>query len=72
LSHTKRITIGFLETFEALGQTLARNSQDLLEYYKLIKKISTYVKEEKLNLNNITISLKSTINCETLGEMKSS
>jgi len=72
LSHTKRITIGLFETFETLGQTLAKNSQDLLEYYKLIKKISTYVKEEKLNLNNITIALKSTVNCETLGEMKSS
>jgi hypothetical protein len=48
LSHTKRSTIGFFETFETLGQTLAKNSQDLSEYYKSIKKISTYVKEEKV------------------------
>ncbi len=33
LSHTKRNTIGF---FETLGQTLVKNSQDLLEYYKSI------------------------------------
>lgn len=28
------------------------------------------MKDEKLNLNSITIALKSSVNCETLGEMK--
>jgi hypothetical protein len=34
----KRITIGFFETSKTLGQTSARNSQNLSEEYKLIKK----------------------------------
>ncbi len=34
----KHIIIGLFQTFETLGQTLARNLQDLLEQYGLIFK----------------------------------
>jgi hypothetical protein len=54
-----------------LFETLAKNLQDLLQKYGLIKLIFVYVKDEALSSNTMIDTLKSMVNCESLGVAKS-
>jgi hypothetical protein len=46
---------------------LANNLRKLFDQYGLKRKIVIDVKNEGLNLNTMTIALKSTVKCENLG-----
>jgi hypothetical protein len=46
---------------------MARNFIKLLDQYDIRKKIIAYVKDEGVDLNAMTIALKSMVNCEVLG-----
>jgi hypothetical protein len=46
---------------------LANNLRELFDQYGLKRKIVVYVKNEGLNLNIMTITLKSFVKCENLG-----
>jgi hypothetical protein len=65
---TKHITIGLFDGVQTLGQALTRNLQDLLEKYRLRKKIVAYVKDEGFNLERTIIIFKLIVNCEILEE----
>jgi hypothetical protein len=52
------------EAIEIIGQTLANNLTSLFNQYGLRRKIIVYVKNERSNLNAITIILKSIMKCE--------
>jgi hypothetical protein len=60
------MTIGFLKATETISQILAKNLKELLDSYGLSKKIIAYVKDEGTNLNFMTTTLKSIVNCEVL------
>jgi len=47
-----------------IGQTLVRNLTKLLNKYALRKKIIAYVKDERSNLNAMTIALKVVVKYE--------
>ncbi len=64
----KHITIGLIEAFKTLGQTLANNIKNLLKQYGLTKKI-TYVKDKGANMNAMIVVLKVVVNCEALDEI---
>jgi len=61
-----KVTIGLFETTKTIGQTLARNLNELLDSYNLRKKIIIYVKDEGANLNAMTMALKIVINYDVL------
>jgi len=46
---------------------LTDNVKELFDQYGLKRKIVVYVKNEKLNLNTMTIALKFIVKCENLG-----
>jgi len=46
---------------------LTDNVKELFDQYGLKRKIVVYVKNEKLNLNTMTIALKFIVKCEILG-----
>jgi hypothetical protein len=46
---------------------MGRNLTELLDQYDLRKKIVANVKDEGANLNAMTTTLKSMVNCEVLG-----
>jgi hypothetical protein len=48
-----------------------KNDLKILDTYEFKRKIVTYVKDEGSNLNNMTIVVKSILNCEVLGLEKS-
>jgi len=52
------------ETIEITGQTLANNLIGLFDQYGFKRKIIVYVKNERSNVNTITIALKSIMKCE--------
>jgi hypothetical protein len=62
----KKVTIGLFEAIKTIGQALARNLKDFLDFYGLSKKIIAYVKYEGVNFNSMTI-FKFVVNCEVLG-----
>jgi predicted enzyme involved in methoxymalonyl-ACP biosynthesis len=49
------------------GQTLAWSLRKLLDKYGLRKNIIVYIKDERSNLNAMTIVLKVVVNCESFG-----
>ncbi len=49
------------------GQTLAINLIKFLDAYVLRKKIIAYVKDKGSNLNIMSLTLKSVVNCDVLG-----
>ncbi len=49
------------------GQTLAIKLIKLLNVYELRKKIIAYVKDERFNLNIMTLTLKFVVSCDVLG-----
>ncbi len=63
----RKVTIGLFETTKITNQALARNLSEFLDSYNLRKKIIIYVKDEGVNLNAITMVLKTIINCDILG-----
>ncbi len=65
--HSKHIKIGLFEAIENIGEVLVRNLITLLDEYGLRKKIVTYIKDEKANLNGMKITLKFVVRCEILG-----
>jgi hypothetical protein len=52
------------ETTKTIGQTLATNLIELLNQYRLRKKIIAYVKDERSNLITMTTTLKLIMKCE--------
>jgi hypothetical protein len=60
----KHITIGLFETSEITRQVLVRHLITLCDAYGLRKKIVAYVKKWRVNLNAMTITLKSMISWE--------
>jgi len=64
----QHITRRLFEANETIGQAMARNLIELLDQYDLMKKkIIAYVKDEGANLNVMTTTLKSMVNCEVFG-----
>ncbi len=63
----KKVTINLFEAIKTTGQALAKNLNEFLDSYGSSKKILAYVKDEKANVNSMTISLKYVINCDILG-----
>ncbi len=49
------------------SQAIAKDLIELLGKYNLREKIVSYVKDEGSNLNTMTITLKSIVNCNILG-----
>jgi hypothetical protein len=49
-----------------IGQTLVKNLIELLDKYDLRKKITTCVKDEGSNLNNMMTTLKSIVSDEVI------
>jgi hypothetical protein len=60
------MTIGLFEAIETIGQAVAKSLTKLLDKYNLRKKIITYVKDERSNLNAMIDALKSVVNYESL------
>jgi hypothetical protein len=60
----KKVTINLFEAIKTIGQALARNLNEFLESYGSSKMIIAYAKDEGANVNSMTISLKSVINCD--------
>jgi hypothetical protein len=52
---------------ETIDQALTTNMIELFDQYKLMKNITTYVKDEGSNLILMTTTLKSIMKCEILG-----
>jgi hypothetical protein len=52
---------------KTIDETLARSLTKLLDKYNLRKKIIVYVKDERSNLNAMSIALKVVANCESFG-----
>ncbi len=63
----KQMTIGMFAAMEIIDQTLTTNTIELFDQYRLIKNITTYVKDEGSNLIIMTTTLKSIVKCEVLG-----
>jgi hypothetical protein len=63
----KQVTIGLFETIETTRQALAINLNNLLDFFGLRKKIITFIKDERVNLNAMTSALKSIVSCDILG-----
>jgi hypothetical protein len=63
----KKVTINLFEATKMIDQTLTRNLSELLDFYGLKKKIIVSVKDERANVNSMTIFFKSVINCDILG-----
>jgi hypothetical protein len=55
------------EATKTIGQALAKNLSELLDSYNLRKKIFAYVKDEGVNLDAMTMALKTIFNCDILG-----
>jgi hypothetical protein len=53
---------------KTIDQTLARSLTKLLDKYNLRKKIIVYVKDERSNLNAMSIALKVVANCKSFGK----
>jgi hypothetical protein len=66
------VTISLFEIIETTSQALARKLRELLDSYGLSKKIIVYVKDEGVDLNSMTKTLKLIINHEVLGLKESS
>jgi hypothetical protein len=62
----KHITVSLFEVIDTRGQILDKNLTKL-DIYELRRKIVAYVKDEGYNLNIMTTTLKSIINCDVLG-----
>ncbi len=60
------ITVGFFETINTFGNSMALEVNDVLEKYGFKFQIITYIKDEGGNLNTMTNALISTISYETL------
>ncbi len=60
------MTIGLFKMTKITGQALVKSLTKLLNKYGLKKKIIAYVKDERSNLNAMTIALKHVVNCENL------
>ncbi len=68
----QHITIGLFEANETIRQAMASNLIELLDQYDVMKKkIIAYVKDESANLNVMTTTFKSMVNCEVFGMEKS-
>jgi hypothetical protein len=63
----KHIAISLLKANNITRQVLARNLITLLDAYGLRKKIIVYVKDERANLNAMTMTLKFVVGFEILG-----
>ncbi len=55
------------EAIETTSQVLLKSLIELLDKYGLKEKIITYVKDERLNLNALTIALKVVVNNDSFG-----
>ncbi len=62
----KQMVISLFKVIKTIGQTLANKLVKLLNQYGLRKKIITYVKYKRSNLNIMTIVLKSIVRCQLL------
>ncbi len=62
-----KVTLNLFEATNITSQALTKNLSELLDSYGLRKKIISYGKYEGINVNSMTISLKSIINCDILG-----
>jgi hypothetical protein len=61
------VIIGLFEATKTLKQALAKSLTKLLDKYGVRKKIITYVKDERSNLNAMIGALKFVVNCESFG-----
>jgi len=61
----KHVAISLFEVTKINGQALVRSLTELLDKYGLRKKIILVVKNERSNLNAMTIALKVIVNCES-------
>jgi len=60
------VTIGIFEAIETTWQALVVNLNNLLDSFGLRKKIITFVKNEGVNLNAMTLALRSIVSCHIL------
>jgi hypothetical protein len=58
------VTIGIFEATKTTRQTLIVNLSNLLDSFDLKKKIITFVKDEGVNLNAMTLALRSIASCD--------
>jgi hypothetical protein len=55
---------------DTIGHALAKDFFELLDKHDLRKKIITYVKNERFNLNIMTVALKYVLSCDILNLAK--
>jgi hypothetical protein len=63
----KQVIIGLFETTETIGQALVVNLSNFLDSFGLTNKIIEFVKDEGVNLNAMTLTLKFVVSCDNLG-----
>jgi hypothetical protein len=59
---SKKVTIGLFKTIETTSQALAKNLGKFLNSYNLRKKIIIDMKNEGVNLNDMTMAFKTIVN----------
>ncbi len=60
------MTIGIFEAIETIGQALIVNLNNFLDSFGLKKKIITFAKDERVNLNAMTSILRFIVSCDIL------
>jgi hypothetical protein len=66
-----KATISLFKAIEMISHALVKNLSELLDSYGSRKKIIAYVKDERSNVDSMTIFLKFVINCDNLGLQES-
>jgi hypothetical protein len=64
---TGQMIIKSFEVIETTWQVLAINLNNLLDYFGFRKKVIAFVKDERANLNVMTLALTFVVSCDILG-----
>jgi hypothetical protein len=55
--------LGFFKVHNTIGVTIANHVKSLLDSFRLLDKVITYVKDEGSNLNTLTFALTFIVSC---------